>query len=183
MKQMLKLVTLPLQAATHWLANGLPQSPTGASCVAPGQVHKLYYYILLASLGLVLLISGTVLAAGEVLTRSAFTIAGGQAVVNGIEARSAVGQPIAGIISNNGEVCVGFVCPGSGSTQGVPPITPSPTVTGSVTPEASTTPGSTTTPSSTTTPGATTTPTTPTPGATPPPSGSGSNIYLPVVSR
>lgn len=148
------------------------------------QEHRVYYYSLLAILGVALVLGGTVLAAGEVLTRSAITIAGGQATVNGIEARSAVGQPLAGIVNSASgeEMCVGLMCPGSGSTQGVPLITPSPTATGSVTPGPS--PTASTTPGATTTPGSTTTPTTtPTPGSTPPPTNSGSNIYLPVVAR
>jgi len=139
------------------------------------QRHKIFNYILLIAFCTALVVAGNVLAAGEVLTRSAITIAGGQALVNGIEARSAVGQPVAGIISSAaGEMCAGLMCPGSGSTQGVPLTTPTPTSTAT----ASTTPNSSPTPNSSVTPT-----TTPTPTSTPPATGNGTNIYLPIVIK
>ena len=143
------------------------------------QRHKIYHYILLIAFCAGLVVAGTVLAAGEVLTRSAITIAGGQALVNGIEARSAVGQPVAGIISSAaGEMCAGLMCPGSGSTQGVPLTTPT------LTPSSSPTPSSSTTPSSSPTPNTSETPTaTPTPTSTPPSTGNGTNVYLPLVVK
>lgn len=137
------------------------------------QRHKIFNYILLIAFCTALVVAGNVLAAGEVLTRSAITIAGGQALVNGIEARSAVGQPVAGIISSAaGEMCAGLMCPGSGSTQGVPLTTPTSTATASTTPNSSPTPNSSVTPT-----------TTPTPTSTPPSTGNGTNIYLPIVIK
>ena len=131
------------------------------------QRHKIYHYILLITFCAGLVVAGTVLAAGEVLTRSAITIAGGQALVNGIEARSAVGQPVAGIISSAaGEMCAGLMCPGSGSTQGVPLTTPT------LTPSSSPTPNTSETPTAT-----------PTPTSTPPSTGNGTNVYLPLVVK
>lgn len=164
-------------------------------------LSKLHRIVLLVALCSAIAIAGAALAAGEVLTRSVVTSAGGQATVDGIEARSAVGQPVAGIITSegNGGVCVGFICPGSGSTQGVPAITPTatpdesatpgttPGSTGtpdpSVTPDASQTPGTTPTPDST--PGSTTTPgpgTTPTPNTTPD-FGDDMDVYLPLIQN
>jgi|GEM_PF-2987091 len=137
------------------------------------QRHKIYHYILLIAFCAGLVVAGTVLAAGEVLTRSAITIAGGQALVNGIEARSAVGQPVAGIISSAaGEMCAGLMCPGSGSTQGVPLTTPTSTPTVSTTPSSSPTPNTSVTPTAT-----------PTPTSTPPSTGNGANVYLPLVVK
>jgi len=138
-------------------------------------VQKIHIYSLLLTLCAALIMGGTVWAAGEVLTRSAITIAGGQAIVNGIEARSAVGQPVAGIISSGvGDMCSGLMCPGSGSTQGIPQITP----TASTTPNPAQTPGSTSTPGATPSPG-----TTSTPGATPIPGSQDNRLYLPLVTR
>ncbi|MBX3010937.1 MAG: hypothetical protein KF832_05495 [Caldilineaceae bacterium] len=139
------------------------------------QAQRVQVAILALLLGGVVLFVGTALAAGEVLTRAAITIAGGQAVVNGIEVRSAIGQPMAGIVSNNGEMCVGLMCPGSGSTQGVPPTTPTPT--GSATPSASTTPSGTVTPTGSVTPSSTLTPIS-TPGT-----GTSNQIYLPLITQ
>ncbi len=143
------------------------------------KVHKYILYSLLLTLCAAILIGGTALAAGEVLTRSAITIAGGQATVNGIESRSAVGQPVAGIINSGvGDICTGLMCPGSGSTQGVPQITPTATPAASTTPNPSQTPGATGTPSVTPIPGSTNTP-----SATPIPGSQDNNLYLPLVTR
>ncbi len=152
--------------------------------------QKVFGFVILAALCVALMAGANVLAAGEVLTRSAITIAGGQATVNGIEARSAVGQPLAGIeISSAGDVCVGLLCPGSGSSQDVP-ATPSATPGGSSTPGSSSTPTASLTPDESSTPEPSATPTgtltpqiTPTASTTPATGDTNPRIFLPLVAR
>ena len=168
---------------------------------------QVYRLALLLAICAAMALAGAALAAGEVLTRSVVSSAGGQDTVNGIEARSAIGQPVAGIVTTGGSggVCVGFLCPGSGSEQGMPEITPTATAettptaettgTPSTTPNSTGTPDSTTTPETTGTPGETPTPdpsqtpaSTTTPGATPTPSptstfGDKTDVYLPLIKN
>ena len=128
-------------------------------------VRRVPTFVLLLALCFVVLWGGTVLAAGETLTRAATTVAGGQAVINGVEVHSAVGQPVAGSVSgSSGELCSGLLCPGSAVAQATP-----------ATPVASPSPQTTTTPAST--PQATTTP-----ASTPFPN-SGANLFMPLLSR
>lgn len=57
----------------------------------------------------VLLLTAIVLAAGESLPRHVIG-SGGSSIENGITLRNAIGQPIAGAVSNGITLCSGFVC-------------------------------------------------------------------------
>ena len=57
----------------------------------------------------VLLLTGIALAAGENLPRHVVD-SGGSSIENSITLRNAIGQPIAGTVSNGITLCSGFVC-------------------------------------------------------------------------
>lgn len=81
--------------------------------------------IVLAGLMALLLSIGVALAAGEILPRSLMGSGGGQISGGGLRLRSAIGQPVAGAVSDSFTLCSGFICgqeaPGSSGGDIVPP--------------------------------------------------------------
>ena len=141
------------------------------------------YGPLLVAVVLALAAFGVALAAGESMPRSLFSGGGGANSAAGIQSQGALGQPVAGAVSDGSSFsnCAGFWC---GSGVVAPTITPtlSPTPTVSVTPtDATPTPTITGTPP-TPTPTVTGTPPTPTPTGTPS-IGGDAQIYLPMMVK
>lgn len=72
----------------------------------------------MGGLAVLLLSMGIALATGEMIPRSLIGSGGGEISGDGLELRSAIGQPVAGTVGQGPTLCIGFICgPGASSSD------------------------------------------------------------------